>query len=270
MPFDVGDSVPIAWDVKDSTGALVNASTATLTVTLPDGTTATPAVANPPSVTGQYRVTYVPTMAGRYVWRAVTTSPSTAYGDVFEVRQVTSPALLSLADAKAQLKITSTTSDEELRGYLESATEIVESYVGPIIPRTFTRRINMRYRRYIHLPHTNVTAITALTLVADGSSPIALSDLTVDATTGIVSFKTQGGIFPFNDMDITYTVGQSYVKANWILAAGLIVQHLWQSKLGNLPSIQGDDPGYAQTGAGFQVPFRAIALLDPDAVGDFA
>jgi len=269
MPYDIADSIGIAWDVVDATGAPVNASTAVLTVTLPDGTTATPAVSNPPAVMGQYRVTYVPSVKGRYSWRAVTTSPSTAYQDVFEVRDTASTALLSLADAKTQLKITNTASDDELRGYLESATEIVESYVGPIVPRTFTRRVNMRYRQYIHLPHTNVTAITGLTLVSDGSTPIALTSITVDATTGIVSFKTPGGIFPYNDMDITYTVGQSYVKANWILAAGLIVQHLWQTKLGNLPSIQGDDAGYVVTGSGHMVPYRAVALLAPDSVGDF-
>ncbi len=268
MTYDISDSVPIAWDVKDAAGALVTASTAVLTVTLPDGTTASPAVPVP-SVAGQYRVTYIPSVQGRYTWRAVTTVPNTAYGETFDVREADSPALLSLADAKAQLKITSTTSDEELRGYLDAATAVVESYVGPIVRRTYTRRINMRYRRYIHLPHTNVTAITGLTLVADGSTPIALNALTVDPGPGIVSFKTPGGIFPYNDMDITYTVGQSYVKANWILAAGIIVQHLWQTKLGNLPSVQGDDPGYVVTGAGHQVPYRAIALLHPDSIGDF-
>jgi hypothetical protein len=268
MPYDIADSVPIAWDVKDSAGALVTASSAVLTITLPDGTTATPAIPTP-SPAGQYRVTYVPTVKGRYTWRAVTTAPNTAYQDVFEVRETSSPALLSLADARTQLKITSTTSDDELRGYLDSATDIVESYVGPIVTRSYTRRINMRYRRYIHLPHTNVTAITGLTLVSDGSTPIALTDLSVDPGPGIVSFKTPGGIFPYNDMDITYTVGRSYVKANWILAASMIVQHLWQTKLGNLPSVQGDDAGYVVTGAGHMVPYRAIALLQPDSVGDF-
>lgn len=269
MPYDISDSVPIAWDVKDANGTLVTATTSALTITLPDGTTTAPSIPTP-SPAGQYRVTYVPAVKGRYVWRAVMTGPNAAYGDTFEVRDPASTALLSLADAKTQLKITNTASDDELRGYLESATEIVESYVGPIVPRSFTRRVNMRYRQYIHLPHTNVTAITGLTLVSDGSTPIALTSLSVDPTTGIVSFKTPGGIFPYNDMDITYTVGQSYVKANWITAAGLIVQHLWQAKLGNLPSIQGDDPGYVVTGAGHRVPYRAIALLDPDSVGDFA
>ena len=140
MPYDIADSVPIAWDVRDASGTLVNASTAVLTVTLPDGTTATPTVPAP-SVTGQYRVTYVPALEGRYEWRAVTTVPNTSYQDVFVVRGVVSPALLSLADAKAHLNITTTTYDDELREYLEAATEIVESYVGPVVTRSHTARV---------------------------------------------------------------------------------------------------------------------------------
>lgn len=272
MPYDIGDSVPIAVDVKDTSGNLTNASAVTLTITLPDGTTTSPVVTNPPAVMGEYRYTYVPTVQGRHVWNVVTTTPNTAYGDVFEVRETPSPAIISLADAKAHLNIpaTSTSFDEELREYLEAVTSIVESYVGPIVTRSYTRRINMRYRRYVHLPHTNVTAITGLTLVSDGSTPIILSDLTVDYTTGIVSFKTVGGIFPYNDMDITYTVGRTYVKPNWTLAAQMILDHLWETQLGNLPSVQGDDQGYVPTGSGYLVPYRAIGLLDPDTVGGFA
>src|SRR5690349_18484312 len=109
MPYDISDSVPIAWDVLDASGNPANAGAVTLTVTKPDGTEDTPAVTNPPATTGQYRVTYVPTVEGRYTWRAVTTTPNTAYQDVFDVRESTSPGLVSLADAKAQLKITTTT-----------------------------------------------------------------------------------------------------------------------------------------------------------------
>ena len=264
MPYDIADSVPLAWDVRDSSGALTNATTVVLTVTKPDGTTETPTVNNPPTVTGQYRVTYVPTTEGRYAWRAVTTGPNTAYQDVFEVRGTVSPALLSLADAKAHLNISSTTHDDEIREYLEAATEIVESYVGPIARRTHTRRI-CGFRDRIALPHTQVTAVTALTLVADGSSPITLSDLAVNIDTGVLSFKT-GGWFPYGEMEITYTVGRSFVKANWTLAAKIIVKHNWETQLGNLPSIQGDSPGYTVTGSGYLVPYRAISLLSPNDV----
>lgn len=263
MPYDIADSVPIAWDVKDSTGALTNATTVTLTVTLPDGTTATPSVTNPPASTGQYRVTYIPTLEGRYAWRAVTVSPNTAYQDVFEVRGSVSPALLSLADAKGHLNISTTTHDDELREYIEAATEIVESYVGPVVRRTHTARVPGRLRA-IPLPHTQVTSVTSITLVSDGSA-VDITNLTIDTAAGVISYKDRFP-FPYFDMDVTYTVGRSTVKANWTLAAKLIVQARWASQLGNLPSVQGDNPGYAMTGAGYLVPYSAISLLTPDDV----
>lgn len=264
MPFDVGDSVPIAVDVKDSAGAPANASTNALTVTLPDGTTTAPSVTNPS--TGEYRATYVPTQAGRHAWRFVTTGPNTAYADVFEVRETTSPALLSLADAKAHLNITTTntSSDDELREYLEAATEIVESYVGPVVSRSHTARV-CGYRCEIPLPHTQVTAVTAITVIRTGTGPITLSDLSINGPAGVVTYKN-GMSFPYGDMDITYTVGRQIVKANWTLAAKIIVKHNWDTQLGNLPSIQGDSPGYVVSGAGYLVPFRAISLLQPDQV----
>ena len=263
MPYDIADSVPLAWDVKDATGTLVTASTVTLTITLPDGSTVSPAVPAP-SPAGQYRVTYVPATAGLHAWRVVTTVPNTAYQDVFVVRAATSSALLSLADAKAHLNVTTTTHDEELREYLEASTKVVESYVGPVVRRTYTRRV-CGGSRQIPLPHTQVTAVTNVTVVSDGSSPITLSDLSINTAAGIVSLKS-GGSFGYGDMDWTYTVGRSSVESNWTLAAKLILQTRWQQKLGNLPSTQGDFPGYVVSGAGYLVPYAAVALMQPDQV----
>lgn len=264
MPYDIADSVPIAWNVRDSNGDPANASSVTLTITKPDGTTETPVITNPPTPTGQYRYTYIPAAEGRYTWRAVTTTPNTAYQDVFVVRDPEPPALLSLADAKAHLNDTGTSNDDEIREYLEAATEIVESYVGPIARRTHTARV-CGYRREIPLPHTQVLAVTAITDVRTGTAPITLSDLAIDAVPGVISFKN-GMAFQYGEMDITYTVGRTSVKANWTLAAKIIVKHMWETQLGSLPSIQGDSPGYVVTGSGYLVPFRAMSLLQPDQV----
>jgi hypothetical protein len=132
------------------------------------------------------------------------------------------------------------------------------------VKRTYTRRVSGHQWRIV-LPHTQVTAITALTLVSDGSSPITLSDLAINTNAGVITYKN-GGTFPYGEMDVTYTVGRSIVEANWTTAAKIIVKHLWETQLGNLPSIQGDDRGYVVTGSGYLVPFRAMALLQPDDV----
>lgn len=260
MPYDIADSVPLAWDVRDAAGAPADAATVTLTITLPDGTTVIPPVTNPPSVTGQYRVTYVPAVEGLYTWRAVTATPNTAYQDVFEVRPAGSPALLSLADAKAHLKIASTSSDDELRQYLEAATEIVESYIGPVVRRTYTTRVQGG-REVIILPHTHVLSVASITTVSSGAVAVALTDLAIDGEAGDV-YRKGGGYFPWGPLDVTYTVGRSVMKANWSLAAKMIVKHNWDTKLGNLPSVQGDTAGYVVTGSGYLVPYRAIALLN--------
>lgn len=262
MPSDIGDSVPLAWDVKDAAGALTNAGTATLTITLPDGTTVSPSVTNPPASTGQYRVTYVPTIEGRYSWRAVSTSPNTAYQDVFEVREAASPSLLSLADAKAHLNITSTTHDDELREFLEAATEIIESHVGAIVRRTHTDKL-LGGGETILLPHMQVLEVTALTLDRDGSSPLALSDLSIDGPAGILRLKSCA-LFPYGWLNITYKVGRAYVKPNWTLAAKDIVKYNWRSQLGGLPAIQGDQQDAPLPG--FMIPPSVAALLAPDDV----
>lgn len=259
MPYDISDSVPIAWNVQDAAGAPATASTVSLTLTKPDGTPEVLSVPAP-SVVGQYRVTYVPTVEGRYEWSAVTTVPNTAYGDVFVVRSATSPAFLSLADAKAHLNITGTTSDDQLREYLEAATEVVEGYIGPVVRRTYTSQVNGG-RDVLILPHTQVLSVTSITSILTGTAAVPLASLSIDTEAGDVYLKSRG-YFPCGPFDIVYTVGRSVMKANWSTAAKIIVKHMWSTKLGNLPSIQGDNPGYVVTGSGHLVPYQAIALLN--------
>ena len=121
--FDLGDVVPLAVNVKDTAGALANATAVVLTITLPDGTTATPSVTN--SSTGVYSATYTPAVAGRFGvrWVATGTNAST-YVDAFTV--AAGAGLISLDEVKAFLNITSTTNDEELREFVAAATVAAE------------------------------------------------------------------------------------------------------------------------------------------------
>lgn len=267
MSFDVGDSVPLAWDVADEDGNPVDAGTVTLTVTLPDGTDSNPNVPVP-ATTGQYRVTYVPAVPGRYAWRAVTTVPTTSYADVFEVRTQVSPALMSLADAKRSLNIpaTTTTYDDELREYMEAVTRVVEDFIGPVVIRSYTRRL-WGYDYIVRLPHTQVREISSVTVTLDDST-VDPTLLLVDTLTGIVRYKDGVSRFPYGEIDFTYTVGRDYVEPNWSLAAKLILQSNWRSQLGNLPAVQGDEDGIIPTNQA--VPFymskQALALLSYDNV----
>lgn len=273
MPFDIGDSVPLAWDVADSTGTPVDAGTVALTVHLPDGTTTNPAVPTP-GVTGEYRVTYVPAMAGAYAWSAVTTSPNTAYADVFVVRESASPSIISLADAKVALNIpaSTTTFDDELREYCEAVTRCIEDFVGPIVRRTYVRRA-WGYDWSVRLPHSQIISITSVTLVRDGSIAVDPSLLSFDPLTGIVTYKNMITRFPYGELEFTYVVGRTVVQPNWTLAAKMVLQSNWRSQLGNLPAVQGADDRIIPTNQA--VPFyfseEALALLSYDNVsGGFA
>lgn len=265
MPFDVGDSVPLAWDVADEDGNPVNAGTVALTVTLPDGTDSNPAVPAP-SVTGEYRITYVPATPGRYSWRAVTTVPATSFGDVFEVRQQVSPSLISLADAKRALNIPSstTTFDDELREYTEAVTRVVEDFIGPVVVRSYTRRL-WGYDWCVRLPHSQIREITSVTVISD-STTVDVSLLSFDSLTGIVRYKDLVSRFPYGELDFTYTVGRDYVEPSWTLAAKLILQSNWRSQLGNLPAVQGDEDHIIPTNQSvpFYMPAQALALLSYD------
>jgi hypothetical protein len=136
--------------------------------------------------------------------------------------------------------------------------------VGPIVTRTHTARVT-GYRCEIPLPHTQVTAVTSITDVRTGTYPVTLSDLAINTPAGVISYKS-GIPFPYAEMDVTYTVGRTAIQANWTSAAKIIVQHNWRMKLGNQPSQQGSEQGYVVTGSGYQVPYQAIGLLQPDQV----
>jgi hypothetical protein len=102
LVIDLGSVYQVAVDVADASGTLVNPGSATLVITLPDGTTVSPAVPTPTTL-GKVRVDYVTAQAGRHVWRLVTSGPTTAYADVFDVQPAIPVGIVSLADARAQL-----------------------------------------------------------------------------------------------------------------------------------------------------------------------
>lgn len=263
MPYDLADSIPLAVDIYDASTppVLTNASSVTLTITLPDGTTTSPSVTNPPALTGKYRVTYLAVQEGRHIARWVTATPNTAHVDVFEVRTAASPALLSLADAKAHLNITGTGSDDELREYLEAATAVIEERIGPVVRRAYSEQFNGGGCR-IYLRRTQVLTVTALTRISDGSTPVSLSELNINTDRGVITRKN-GSAFPTGQMSITYTAGRTYVDPSWTLAAKHILAHNWESQLGNLPSIQGSEPDYVAAAGRPLIPPSALALLQP-------
>jgi hypothetical protein len=140
---DLGDTLNFRSDVYDKPveqgGVLVNATGATLTITLPDGSTVSPSVTNPPAVTGKYTVDYVATLPGRHVGQWLFTmagGKTTSYVETFDV----GPSLVTVDEAVAHLRaggiVTSAADLEQVQWLCFVATDAVERDLG----RALTRR----------------------------------------------------------------------------------------------------------------------------------
>lgn len=266
MAYDLGDLVPLSVTVRDAAGAPTNATTVTLTITLPDGTPVTPTVVNPPAQTGVYVYDYPTVQAGRHLYRWTSTTPQAAYVDVFDVRTAAPAYIISLADMKNHLNMTSTTDDEELRGFIEAATAVIEDELGrAAVRRTFTEE---------HTAHgeilLNWTPVASLTSVAsvDGTTTWDVADLHV-STSGVLTAKATA-VALVGDIETVYVAGPTVTPANWVKAGQIIVQHLWDTQRGNKGSAHAggtETPGAGFTRYGFSIPNRAKELLTGRAVG---
>ncbi|MGW7435709.1 hypothetical protein [Streptomyces sp. NPDC054849] len=270
MPFDLGDSVRLRGECRDPGGTLTDAASATLTITLPDGTTTAPVVTNPPASTGEYTVDYTTVQAGRHGVRWLFATPSAAYTDMFDVRAADPPLILSLADARRHLQFaaTDTSADEEIRGWLESVTELVEGLCGPCARRTVVEdhAVSRWGVAEIALRRTPVLSVTSAAGILTGGETYAPGDLHVDSS-GILR-RLDGGLL-VGPLRITYVVGRVIVPSNLTSASKIILQHLWRTKYGASRALGGIGGGddFAVTepvaGFGYAIPNRALQLMEP-------
>lgn len=265
MAYDLGDVVTISVNVKDSTGTLANAGAITLTITLPDGTTTTPSTAN--SSTGVYTATYTPTQVGRHGVRWVATGANAgAYTDVFDVLDPALLPIVSLADTKAHLNITTSTDDEELRRTIAVASEAAESYCNRVFRRQTVTEYHDGGKQAVLLRQAPVLSIT--TVVENGTT-LTSTDYTADLNAGLVYRGSAAApwqwYYGIQVVVITYVAGYTDPPQAAQQAVLELTRHLWQTQRGNvaLPSLGGaDDPiGWGQTA--FSMPNRVRELLDP-------
>lgn len=176
-------------------------------------------------------------------------------------------ALLTLAEAKTQLDITTTTYDTELQAYVDSLTSVIEGFVGPVENRAVTETAEGTGCT-LALLSTPVVALTSLTPIRTGSAPVDVAGLHVDGTTGIVR-RLDGGRFTGGPWTAAYTAGRGTVAPTINLAARILLQHLWRTQYGASRAGVGVGGGddYAVTepipGFGYAVPNRVLQLLEP-------
>lgn len=268
MPYDVGDTVPLSFTVKDLTGQPAAAGAVTVTVTLPDGTTASPAVLNP--TLGSYTSSVVTTQSGHHRVNWVASAPNAAaYADVFEVLTADPRFLISLDAGRKALRKSAgdTIDDEELRDYIAAVTPVVEDLTGPLLAatRTYTTSGGGQSILLPALPSAVISVTESGALLTPNAQ------YTVNLSSGVVTRGTQYWPYVFlpgvNNVAIVYAVGGSAIQPNHRIAARIILKQMWDAdQTGYRPGYNAtaaSDQSMMQTPAGFLVPKRAYELLRP-------
>jgi hypothetical protein len=283
VAFDLGDLVPLSFQIRDTTGALANATTVTLNITQPDSTISGPFTLTS-ATTGVYNYDYLPVQVGRHVARCVATGANaSSFSDAFDVAPADMGAVISLADAKGHLNIQSTINDDELRLYLSAVTNLVEAQVGLVVPRTFTEV--MGAFNSIVLNREPVISVTSMLTTAgvDLSGYFALNGeagmLQLIPTTIGYPFAYRPYNFPGQPLDrlyyqgllpfyqgqpitVTYQAGRQVVPAGWQLAARMILNELWASRRGAMAMpARGGDQEQPVVGTDYTLNDRVLELL---------
>lgn len=269
--IDLGDTYRISVPIADPGGTPATPASATLTITLPDDTTVT---VTPTIGVNVATYDYPTVQAGRHRFALATTGPVTSYRDIFDVR-TSADNIVSLAAAKKQLNIRAvdTGYDDEIRGFVESVTDVIEQHVGATVLKERTDTVTLRTGvPECLLVYRPVTEIISVTDVRTGSAPYDLSDVAVDEN-GVL-FRLSGGSLS-GRLRIVYRAGYRVIPSNRTHAALIILQHLWETqriKSDQRARLPRADEVFVQSSDGrwFSIPRKALELLDGDGIGGFA
>ena len=264
---EVGQAYRSSIVVSDSAGSATDASSVTLTVTLPDQTTATPSVTH--DSTGHYHVDYTLAQEGLYKFAWGTVSPYTAKTDYVSATLFRS--VVGLDDVKTFVNFNSTSDEGLLRQIMMAATELIEEVVGVCVIRTFTNeRIAGGYQATVlklpHGPLVDDTSITSISSVRSGGPTWtqANGDFIVypdSATVELVSYMP----FYFGPWKATYTAGRTIISQKIQLAALEICYDMWATQ--RPYGADSLEPGPEETArwetlvASYHIPPHAMAML---------
>jgi hypothetical protein len=176
-------------------------------------------------------------------------------------------ALLTLAEAKAQLDIDGTAEDVELQVYVDALTAAIERHVGPVENRAVTETTTVGGAT-LCLSRIPVVALTSLVPILTNGTAVQVSDVAVDGATGILRRK-DGTWFYGGPWTATYTAGRGAVPPTIKLAALILLQHLWRTQYGASRGLSGIGGGddfsvtEAVPGWGYAIPNRVLQLLEP-------
>lgn len=233
MALNLGGIVRLTYAVKNDAGVLTNPSTATLTITQPDGTLAAGIVVTlPPTVTGQLVYDFTPTQAGLHSVHWATTVPTTAEDDTFTAEAPAS-LLVSVDEAVAHLNaagiITSDADREQLQWLCMVATDAIERDLDRYLVRRTVVETHNGSQHAIILRRTPVVSITSVT---ESGVSLVGTDYLIDSSVGILyrgttTYSQRFGIGRQNIV-VTYVAGYANPPRVARLAALSLIQSMWQ------------------------------------------
>lgn len=248
MAVDLGDILPGlgVTTTSNSTGALADPTTLTLTLTKPDGTMLAGTYPAAPgdtltiarASTGTYSATVVTTAAGRWTARWVATGNSTdgAHEQAWTVEDPTL-AFVDVGDAVAHLRasgiITATADLEQLRWLCLTSCDAVERDLGRVLaPRTFIEAYSGGYGQDTVLTLLRSPVISVTTVVEDGVT-LTSADWTLDVSRGRLHRGTWASPrrWPagLQNVSVTYRAGYAVIPPVARKVALNVVERCWQA-----------------------------------------
>ncbi|MGW4703264.1 head-tail connector protein [Streptomyces sp. NPDC004285] len=178
-------------------------------------------------------------------------------------------ALLTLAEAKAQLDIQTSTSDTELQAYVDALTSAIEGIVGPVEDREVVELVEARGMT-MSLLQSPVVSLTSFVPVLKGGTTLDVAHLHLYGAIGQVRRK-DGARFNGGPWMATYEAGRGGIPATINLAARILLQHLWRTQYGaargNVGGGNDFDVNEPVIGYGYAIPNRVLQLLEPFKTG---
>lgn len=141
-------------------------------------------------------------------------------------------SIVTLPEAKQQLSIDpeDTSQDNELQGYVDAITAVVEDFKGEVIEqREIVEEKLLRQASSFMLDSAPVLSLDAVATV-DGTTTWDVDNLHVDRRAGEVTVLSGPAVSGL--VTVTYTAGYETVPANYRRAALVIIQHNWETRRG--------------------------------------
>lgn len=273
MTYTLGQPVSLEVSLKSENGQPADATSASLTVTTPNGTVETIAPDHPGL--GTYRHTYSPATAGLYevAWSFTGTNAAAPPVDVFDVRPATAGSCVSLADLRSHLNWTGGTGDDaELLTISAAATETCRGYLfRPILRQSFTQAApagsDVIVLNSVPCPcgACRPGRLLRVDEVLVGGQALAASAWTLDDAAGVVTLDGPAG----DDVEVDYTAGYTVIPEWASMAVKRLTAHLWTRSQSARHSRGEGAPAESQPVATYLLPYAVQSLLKPHRAGSF-